>query len=80
MRRFLLVAASAVALTVFADVPTASAAAVSPGQIVAKGPQSKLQVEEVQYFRRCRYWRTECSRRWGYRTFRYARCMRFHAC
>ncbi|MFM2423496.1 MAG: hypothetical protein RL291_2026 [Pseudomonadota bacterium] len=80
MRRFLIVAASAVALTVWAGSTPASAGAATPAQVVAEGPMTKLDVEPVQYFARCRYWRAECSRRWGFRTWRYARCMRTRAC
>jgi hypothetical protein len=85
MRRFLLVAGATLALSASAHVSDASAAslptaAVGPGQVVAKGPMTKLNVEGAQYARRCGYWRAECSRRWGFRTWRYTRCMRFHAC
>ncbi|MCI4663588.1 MAG: hypothetical protein MRY74_02595 [Neomegalonema sp.] len=30
--------------------------------------------------RHCAYWADTCSYRWGFRTARYFRCMRIHAC
>lgn len=31
-------------------------------------------------YRRCRYWRHECADRWGWRNWRWDRCMARHDC
>jgi hypothetical protein len=37
-------------------------------------------VEKVQYRPYCRRWRAECSRRWGWNTWRYRRCLTIRGC
>jgi len=32
------------------------------------------------YYNGCRAWARECADRWGWRTWRWGRCMRAHAC
>lgn len=75
----LTLAAGVIALGTLAGSNLASAASLAPG---ATGPavtfDSSL-VEKVQWGR-CRAWRNECARRWGWGGWRFRRCLARHAC
>jgi hypothetical protein len=47
-----------------------------PRVVLLYGPQ----VYGYRYYGRCRYWRHECARRWGWGTRRYYRCLWRHGC
>ena len=74
----LTLAAGLVALGTFAGSHLASAASLSPGASSFKVEGTNL-VEKTQWGR-CRAWRHECARRWGWGGWRFRRCLARHAC
>jgi hypothetical protein len=70
-------AAGLLALGALAAPQTSSAASLTPVPGVAANDSSLVQT--VQW-RSCRYWRHECAERWGWRTWRYHRCVERHDC
>ena len=74
----LTLAAGAVAMAAaFAPLGATAAPAMPQSKILDVGTGSL--VEKVQYGR-CRDWRHECARRWGWRTPRFFRCLERHGC
>lgn len=75
----LTLAAGVIALGTLAGSNLASAASFTPG---ATGPavtfDSNL-VEKAQWGR-CRAWRNECARRWGWGGWQFRRCLARHGC
>ena len=56
----------------------AQAAPVVPSGPFAQSSQSLAQ--PVDYRNYCGRWRDECRERWGFRSWRYRRCMSYHGC
>ena len=62
--------------------------AASLGAQAAPGPISMLTrvtgsgqlAQPVGYRSFCGRWREECREKWGFRTWRYRRCLSFHGC
>lgn len=75
----LTLAAGVVALGTFAGSTFAAAATVAPGASLPAISTASL-VEKAQFRGRCRAWRRECGRRWGWGGFRYRRCLARHGC
>jgi hypothetical protein len=71
-------AAGLIALGTLAAPQTSVAATFSPVPGVSARDTSF--VETVQWRGRCRAWRRECARRWGWGGWRYRRCLARHAC
>jgi len=59
--------------------PAPSNAAGPPQPPMTSAVSGKSLVEQVQYGRRCGYWRRTCRFRWGF-GWRYRRCLRRHGC
>lgn len=80
--RLLLTAAAAgafFALAGTASLQAAPAAAQTPAPWANSQPSTLLEPVHY-YYPRCRWWRRECSARWGFATWRYNRCMYLHGC
>lgn len=76
MRRSLLLGACLAALSA----PIAMVEATAAPMTKIDGLSSGSVVEKVQYHNYCRRWRHECASRWGWGTWRYHRCLKFHGC
>lgn len=76
MKRLILPAAAANVLTALTLVGPASAAPPANMSL----PEAKSTLLEPIAYDRCRAWRHECAHRWGWNTWRYHRCLRFHGC
>jgi hypothetical protein len=69
------------ALTLAAPALLVVAAQAAP--VAPRGPAAGLEqslAQTVDYRGYCSRWRAECSNRWGWRTWRYRRCMTYHGC
>lgn len=73
------VAAGVVALGTLFGTSMASAASVAPG---ATSPAASVDMSVVQkaQWGRCRAWRHECARRWGWGGWEFRRCLARHGC
>jgi hypothetical protein len=75
----LTLAAGLVALGTFAGSTFASAATVAPGMSLPTLSTDAV-VEKTQWRGRCRAWRHECARRWGWGGMRFRSCLARHGC
>jgi hypothetical protein len=71
-------AAALLAVGAVASPQMSSAASFSPVPGINTGDTNL--VETVQWRGRCRAWRHECGRRWGWGGWRYRRCLARHGC
>jgi hypothetical protein len=74
----LTLAAGVVALGTFAGSNFASAASAPAMSLPALS--TEVLVEKAQWGGRCRAWRHECARRWGWGGYRFRRCLDRHGC
>ena len=75
----LTLAAGLLALGIMLTPHIASAATVAPGAMPLAVVEGGTLVQKTQWGR-CREWRHECARRWGWRTPMFFRCMGRHGC
>lgn len=80
MAKSLALAVCAALMTGAVAIGSASAAPVSALPPAAAPPGSVLEPVHYRPYNRCRAWRYECARRWGWNTWRYWRCLRLHGC
>ena len=82
MRTALLAAAGIACLALGSLATTANAAPAGLTQLPALETQSLLEqvAYRTRYVNHCSRWRDVCHNRWGWRTWRYRRCMSIHGC
>jgi hypothetical protein len=78
MSRTLLIAATAAIATSLLAIAPASAAPLSP--LSLPGVTGGEGLAQTVAYGRCRAWRHECARRWGWGGPRFRRCLAIHAC
>ena len=77
--RTLTAAGAFLALAGLSGLEAAPSATQSP--IPAANSQTPNLLQLVHYpYAHCRWWRRECSVRWGWGTWRFHRCMYLHGC
>jgi hypothetical protein len=76
-------------LTLAAAAALSSLIGFSPARAAPAGPQSSVPTATVQdllqpayypVYHHCRWWARECAYRWGWGSWRFRRCMRWHGC
>jgi hypothetical protein len=72
--------AAAAALSWLTASGVAKAALVDPQSIYAAAQAAPYYTTVGYAYPHCRAWARECAIRWGWRTWRWRRCMRIHAC
>jgi predicted transglutaminase-like cysteine proteinase len=77
--RLRLIALTAVTCLGAATLVTQAQAAPVTGLTTPLATNQSL-AEPVAYRTYCSRWREECRERWGFRTWRYRRCLSFHGC
>ena len=79
--RLKLLSATAALVCVALSSMGAQAAPVVPASPFAQSSKSLAQPVDYRTFRnRCVQWREECRERWGFRSWRYRRCVSYHGC
>jgi hypothetical protein len=71
---------AATAVAGFAMAAAVSGAQAAPLGLSLKAPAAQSLAEKVDYRDRCVHQRRECAERWGWRTWRWRRCVIAHGC
>jgi hypothetical protein len=81
IRKLSIAAGLAVAMTFALSGQNASAVTVGPHTVIPNPAVSDGSlIHNVQWGPHCHRWARICAHRWGWRTWRFRRCMRHHGC